>query len=150
MIGCAVDVPFVPTNGDVDTSRAAVKCYVPAYQKEAWRDHADALDMSLSEFVRSMVQAGRRGFGAEPGAEGVPPPATAGDDAAADGGEAVEARVVEALSAGDRLGWEELLAAAVPEDVEDAVEAAVGRLQDDNRVTYRPSEGAFVLADDER
>lgn len=36
---------------------------VPAYQKEAWRADAEELGMSQSEFVRTMVQAGRRELG---------------------------------------------------------------------------------------
>mgnify|MGYP006290284891 CR=1 FL=1 len=47
----------------VDTERTVVTTYVPAYQKTTWEEHAEDLDMSLSEFVRTMVQAGRRGFG---------------------------------------------------------------------------------------
>ncbi len=48
----------------VDTERTVVTTYVPSYQKTTWEEHAEELDMSLSEFVRTMVQAGRRGFGA--------------------------------------------------------------------------------------
>jgi len=42
--------------------RRSVKTYVPEDQKAIWQDHADDLGMSQSEFVRTMVQAGRRGF----------------------------------------------------------------------------------------
>ncbi len=42
--------------------RTAVRTYVPEHQSDVWREAADSMDMSLSEFVRSMVQAGRRGF----------------------------------------------------------------------------------------
>lgn len=55
----------MPSQESVDTDRAVVTTYVPAYQKSAWESHATDLDMSQSEFVRSMVQAGRRGFGVE-------------------------------------------------------------------------------------
>jgi len=47
---------------DVDASRKTVKTFVPAYQKTEWKRHADELGMSQSEFVRTMVQAGRRDF----------------------------------------------------------------------------------------
>ncbi|MFC6728654.1 DUF5805 domain-containing protein [Natronoarchaeum mannanilyticum] len=50
------------TERDADTSRTAVKTYVPTYQKRLWADHADELGMSQSEFVRTMVQAGRSDF----------------------------------------------------------------------------------------
>jgi len=52
----------VTTERDADTSRTAVKTYVPAYQKRLWADHADELGMSQSEFVRTMVQVGRSDF----------------------------------------------------------------------------------------
>jgi len=52
----------VTTDRDADTSRTAVKTYVPAYQKRLWADHAEELGMSQSEFVRTMVQAGRSDF----------------------------------------------------------------------------------------
>ncbi|MFT4957036.1 MAG: hypothetical protein ACI9EZ_000344, partial [Halobacteriales archaeon] len=50
------------TDEDVDTERSVVKTYVPAYQKALWQRQAETLEMSQSEFVRTMVQAGRRGF----------------------------------------------------------------------------------------
>ena len=46
--------------------RVSVKTSVPEYQKRAWTENADAMDMTQSEFVRTMVQAGRRGFEADP------------------------------------------------------------------------------------
>lgn len=49
-------------SSDLDTDRAAVRTYVPTYQKGEWERDAEGRDMSLSEFVRCMVQAGRRGF----------------------------------------------------------------------------------------
>jgi hypothetical protein len=39
--------------------RTVVKTYIPKYQKEMWSEHANKLNMSQSEFVRCMVQAGR-------------------------------------------------------------------------------------------
>lgn len=42
--------------------RVSMKVRLPQWQKEQWVDHADRLDMTHSEFLRSMVQAGRRGF----------------------------------------------------------------------------------------
>lgn len=47
---------------DNDDEPVAVTTYVPAYQRDEWRRAAENLDMSLSEFVRSMVQAGKAGF----------------------------------------------------------------------------------------
>ncbi|WP_115862968.1 DUF5805 domain-containing protein [Halorussus litoreus] len=47
---------------NVDASRKTVKTFIPAYEKTEWKRHADELGMSQSEFVRTMVQAGRRDF----------------------------------------------------------------------------------------
>ena len=46
--------PFMSTD-----DRVGLKTYVPRYQKREWQSHADRLDMTQSEFVRVMVQAGR-------------------------------------------------------------------------------------------
>lgn len=44
---------------DPDQERTTVKTYLPRYQKERWQGEADEFSMSLSEYVRCMVQAGR-------------------------------------------------------------------------------------------
>lgn len=49
--------------GQSDTDeRVAVKTYVPSEQKQLWVSHADELEMTLSEYLRTMVQAGRAPF----------------------------------------------------------------------------------------
>ena len=81
-----------------DVERAVVKTYVPAYQKDAWVDHADRLDMSQSEFVRTMVQAGRSGFefeGMSQSTASNPADTTSAD--VTPGGNGLEDRVVELL-----------------------------------------------------
>jgi len=118
-----------------DTSRSAVKTYVPAYQKGEWEEHAERLDMSLSEFVRTMVQAGRRGF--EPD-RGEPHP---GD--ATPGGHALEEEVLELLSGGP-LPWEELLEAAT-DDVESRLDETLTELQATDRIRYSGRHGGYVL-----
>lgn len=136
----------------VDTERTAVKTYVPAYQKEAWREHAADLDMSLSEFVRTMVQAGRRGFGADVAGEAS---AASGETRradpapAADGGRDLEERVVGALAGDGPLAWDDLLAAATG-DVESRLEETLQALQADGRVQHNGRDGGYVLVDDER
>jgi len=110
----------------VDTERSVVTTYVPAYQKEAWKTHAEELDMSLSEFVRSMVQAGRRGFGA---------PEETGDSRHADDGrpaDAEEPPVADATPGGD---IRRMVLQALDEDGpltgEEIVEAVVGEWRSD-------------------
>jgi len=139
---------------DVDTSRVSVRTYVPAYQRAEWDDHADELGMSRSEFVRTMVQAGRRGFGdADTGAK---PPETAdpsstptesGSGPSSDAnpqGMDVEERVVDVLGSAEYLSWDELLD-AVTDDIEAELEAALQELQSAGRVTYSGRNGGYTI-----
>ncbi|THE65025.1 hypothetical protein D8Y22_10495 [Salinadaptatus halalkaliphilus] len=122
----------------MNTSRKSVKTYVPAYQKEEWQNHADELDMSQSEFVRTMVQAGRKGF--EPIDE---EPDSTGSDP---GGNALEDRVLELLS-GDTFSWDELLE-AVSDDVESRLDETLEELQANDRIRYSGRDGGYTLVGD--
>ncbi|WP_255170772.1 DUF5805 domain-containing protein [Natrononativus amylolyticus] len=118
-----------------DTSNVAVKTYVPTYQKEEWKEHADTLGMSQSEFVRSMVQAGRRGFESdreEPRSEDATPR-----------GNALETRVLSLLES-DTYSWEELLD-AVSEDIESRLDEALEKLQAENEVRYSGRHGGYTV-----
>jgi hypothetical protein len=139
------------SESDVDTSRTAVRTYVPAYQREAWDEHADELGMSRSEFVRTMVQAGRRGFGGDGGdsdtadAETPSEPEAERTSSSVDsGGSGLEDRVVEALRSSDYLSWEQLLE-AVTDDIEAGLEDALQRLQSEGRVTYSGRNGGYTI-----
>jgi hypothetical protein len=120
-----------------DEERVVVKTYVPRSQKERWVEHADALGMSQSEFLRSMVQAGRRGFD--------PDPEESDTADATPGGGALEDRVRAAVANAGVLGWEALVDRLVG-DVERDLDEALGRLQDAGRVRYSGREGGYVLA----
>ncbi|QKG93915.1 hypothetical protein HPS36_13990 [Halorubrum salinarum] len=122
--------------------RQSVKTYVPTEQKEIWREHADELDMSLSEFVRTMVQAGRRGFAPSESATDEEPASEGSDPRGHD----LERRVRAALESGPR-SWDELVQAVVG-DVEDELEATLDDLQDRNRVRYSGRDGGYVLTDE--
>ncbi|WP_225334161.1 DUF5805 domain-containing protein [Halomicrobium urmianum] len=134
------------TEEDVDTSRARVQTYVPAYQKDEWKRHADELDMSLSEFVRSMVQAGRSGF------EGIERNETAAQEDADEGrpsgpdprGERLEDRVLEILSDGEFYEWDALVA-ALTENVEDRLEETLQDLQSRDEVRYSGRNGGYTI-----
>ena len=122
--------------------RRSVKTYVPAEQKDRWQEHADELGMSQSEFVRTMVQAGRRGFSlAESGKAAEPDPS--GSDPR---GDDLETRVESALGDGP-LSWEELVEAVVG-DFEDQLEETLDALQDRNRVRYNGRKGGYILTDE--
>ncbi|MBB6645431.1 DUF5805 domain-containing protein [Halobellus ruber] len=132
----------------LDTERKTVVTYVPAYQKHEWAEHADRLEMSQSEFVRTMVQAGRREFG-------VPSDPTDPDGVVSDsdegtssrsrtGGGDFEGRVREALTAEEYLSWDELLA-RLTDDIEGRLDETLQRLQSSNVVQYSGRHGGYTL-----
>lgn len=140
-----------------DTERTAVKTYVPAYQKATWSRHAEELDMSQSEFVRAMVQAGRRAFDAESGelapegGDSHEAPPTDGEEPPTGGsstGEPLGSRVEETLASRGPLGWDELLA-ELTGDFEDRLEEVLDDLQRENTVGYSGRHGGYVLLEDD-
>ena len=120
--------------------RQSVKTYVPSDQKAVWNDHAEELNMSLSEFVRTMVQAGRRGFTTEAAKP-------AGESRDTDPrGRDLETRVDAALADGPR-SWDELVEAVV-DDIEDELAETLDDLQARDRVRYSGRDGGYVLTDE--
>lgn len=126
-----------------NTSRAVVKTYVPAYQKEAWVEHAERLDMSQSEFVRSMVQAGRSGLEPDPVEDRPPTPNPRGNG--------MEDRLLDRLESGEHYSWDDLVDELI-DDVEDRLEEALEELQADNRVQHSGRHGGYAVVEgsDER
>ncbi|AXR78104.1 DUF5805 domain-containing protein [Natrarchaeobaculum sulfurireducens] len=129
--------------------RVAVKTYVPAFQKEAWQRHADELEMSQSEFVRTMVQAGRRDYDV-PSSElsGVThdtQEATSGDSGDENG---FSDRILEALEREGVLDWDALVDALI-DDVEADLDAELQHLQDENMVRYSGRDGGYVVVSDD-
>lgn len=122
-----------------DTSRTVVQTYVPAYQREEWDEHAEQLDMNRSEFVKTMVQAGRRGFGADPSPDS--PGADEDSDALS-----LDDQIREELGNSGALSWEELLA-AVTGDIESRLEGSLQRLQTADELRYSGRQGGYVLED---
>jgi len=133
---------------DQDTSRTVVKTYVPGYQREEWDDHADELGMSRSEFVRTMVQAGRRGFGAEPPVGGANGETDSGEDSDSDSGKPLRGRIVESLEREGPLSWEELRE-AVAGSIEERIERVLDELQEEGRVRHSGRQGGYLLESDE-
>jgi len=125
-----------------DTSRAVVQTYVPTYQRELWDDHADRLDMSRSEFVRTMVQAGRRQIGDDPElVAGAEQERTASEE------ESLGEEVVTLLTEADALAWEELLA-ALTDDIESRLDETLQELQESNQIRYSGREDGYVLGEE--
>ena len=141
-----------------DTSQAPVKTYVPAYQRDEWDEHADELDMSRSEFVRTMVQAGRRGF--NPGGDGPETPSQAPPETEENSGPNttgsnssgeptshadIEDSVLDAI-ADDCLSWDELRA-ELTADIERQLEETIDQLQAEGLIKHSPRQGGYVLVE---
>ncbi|MFC7137100.1 DUF5805 domain-containing protein [Halobaculum litoreum] len=150
------------SEADADTERVAVTARVPAYQKEAWVAEADRLGMSQSEFVRTMVQAGRRDLGiadgrAAPGRRGVDGrrPRGSGNDCRGTGGcfspsnpggDGLETPLLAALDREGVMSFDELVE-AVAGDVEERVDETMGALQSRGLVRYSGRDGGYVRVD---
>lgn len=137
----------------VNTERSTVKTYIPAYQKAEWKEHAEDLDMSLSEFVRTMVQAGRRGF--VPDGESIDESMDQSQTArqseeisTENGDQSLDEEVLRILAKREPLTWDELIA-AITDDVESRLEGALNSLQAENRIQHSGRVGGYVLANDE-
>jgi hypothetical protein len=153
----AGDGPIM-ADSDLDTSRSVVTTYVPAYQKERWRKQAEELDMSQSEFVRSMVQAGRRRYpegnfdepdGSRDDGETASTASDSDDrrdDSPSDS--RIDRHVVDRLSKDEHTGWEELRDDLATELVDDRLEDALQRLQASNRVQYSGRQGGYTLVEE--
>lgn len=138
------------SDADADASReverTSIKVYLPRYQKRRWVEHADDLDMNQSEFVRTMVQAGRRGFeldGPDAESDDFEEGGSPGSDP---GGRGLEDRVLDVLSDGGHLSWDELVA-ALSEDFEDRLADALDSLQAANRVHHSGRHGGYTVTE---
>jgi len=134
-----------------DDEPVTVRTYVPAWQRDRWREAADERGMSQSEFVRTMVQAGRRGFepSCAPAAvrsnpdEGDERDATPGVEA---GRTPFEERVLELVERDGPLEWDGLVEALVG-DIEDRLGEALDELQSANRLKHSGRAGGYVVDD---
>lgn len=130
---------------NVDTSRAVVKTYIPTYQKQIWAEHADELEMSQSEFIKTMVQAGRRGFdpsfNTNQTPDSKPETTEAGDENESND---LERRVEEILDNSGPLSWDELVD-ELTDNIEERLEDALQNLQSENRVSYSGRSGGYTL-----
>ena len=105
--------------------KTTVKTYIPTYQKTEWQDHATELGMSQSEFIRTMVQAGRQSI--EKGRQKDPSTHTNPR------GYALEDRVLELLSTSSYT-FDELIEELMT-DLEDDLERTLDELKDDGHIS---------------
>lgn len=120
--------------------RVTVSTYVPEHQRDRWAEHAEALDMSQSEFVRSMVQAGRRGFSLGGETE---TPVEPGPTRSNPRGNDLKSAILELLQEEGPLGWADLVE-ELTDDLESDLESALLELQADDRIQHSPREGNYA------
>ncbi|SEL73346.1 DUF5805 domain-containing protein [Haloferax larsenii] len=140
--------------------RTTVQTYVPSHQKDIWKEHADQLGMSQSEFVRTMVQAGRANFDVpERGGEAASTPGVGGSKAPLQNGGSnqnksdgnnggLSDRVVDALETQSYQSWDDLVS-TLTENIEDRLESTLQELQSSGRVVYSGRHGGYTLAEDD-
>ena len=129
-----------------ETDRVSVQTYVPSDQRDRWREEADELDMSQAEYVRTMVQAGRRGFDLGEFSSEHDEPAS--PDATPRGG-GLKDRVLDVLSESGVADWDELVA-GVTDDTEERLDDALKELQAEDRVRYSGRRGSYTVVEDGR
>ena len=128
--------------------RVSVQTYVPAAQRRAWRDEADEMDMSQAEYVRSMVQAGRRSFALGDGESiGAGTGEASGSPDANPGGSGLKDRVLDVLEADGVADWEDIRA-AVTDDIDDRLEEALSELQSEDTIRYSGRRDGYVVVED--
>lgn len=132
---------------EADTDRVAVRTYVPEYQRAEWDSEAEALDMSRAEYVRSMVQAGRREFSVA-----ATPTSTAGEEQprsgdANPGGNGLRTRMLDVLDSEGPCEWDELVA-GVTGDLEQRLEEQLESLKHEGAVHHDARGGGYRVSDD--
>lgn len=132
-----------------ETDRVSVQTYVPADQREVWRDEAEDMNMSQAEYVRSMVQAGRRSFSLDSGEQDPTSGEEVGSPGLTPGDNGLKDRVLQVLAETEVADWEELRS-GVTDDIDDRLEDALEELQADDQIRYSGRRGGYVVVEDGR
>lgn len=136
-----------------EAERVAVQTYVTERQRELWREEADDLDMTQAEYVRTMVQAGRRSFSLYTESDSLNTdsknPVKDRSPAVTPGGDGLKTRVLDVLHAEEFADWDVLLA-GVTDDIEERLEEALDELQSEDRIRYSGRHGGYTVVEDGR
>ncbi|WP_336135857.1 DUF5805 domain-containing protein [Natronomonas amylolytica] len=135
-----------------DGERVSVQTYVSSNQRELWREEAEDLDMSQAEYVRTMIQAGRRSFDLDSGRSLNTNPRNHDEPAsshATPGVDGLKDRVLDVLRTEEFADWDALLA-GVTDDIEERLEDTLDELQSEDRVRYSGRHGGYTVVDDGR
>ncbi|MFC6721543.1 DUF5805 domain-containing protein [Halobacteriaceae archaeon SHR40] len=109
-----------------------VTVYPSSEESEIWKEEANDMGMTYSEYYRMMINAGRREF--------------AFVEAAADAEDTtnrlLEERVIDVLDAEEPKNFEDVVEEVVTTHYKERIAEV---LRDDDRATYRPRDGGYVL-----
>lgn len=130
-------LPSIMTSSDTNSDASvAVQCTVPEYQRREWEQHAEDLDMSLSEFLRCMTQAGRNGFTDQSTASPTTPEQTSNTNAA------IEFDLLSLIRENGPIDWD-----AVMTEIESTVEETLNNLQAEGSVVYSGKAGGYTVTE---
>lgn len=131
--------------------RVQVQTYVSDTQEDIWRDEAEEMDMSIAEYLRTMVQAGRRSFDLDTGASAAD--RTGGEEGGLErstpGVGDLEDRILDVLREEEFADWERIVD-GVTDGVEERIEDTLQDLQTDGRIQHSPRRGGYTVIDDGR
>jgi hypothetical protein len=126
--------------GDTDDGAGpTLEIEVPANLQRVWEHQAKQAKLSVSEYVVRMTEAGRMSVQMQP---------AGGGDAAAMSVEQLTEEVVEQLRHEEAVAWEELLD-AISKNLEEQLEEALERLQEDGVVRYSGLQGGYRLVEED-
>lgn len=125
---------------DEEAEWVSMKVNIPRWQKDEWVAHADQLDMTQSEFLRAMVQAGRSSIDESSPDELGSLDATPGDDG-------LEERVLDVLRGSGYLTWDDILE-ELTDDIEKRLTDALDTHQENNLIQYSGRNGGYTITGD--
>jgi hypothetical protein len=121
------------------TGGETIDVEVPANLLRAWEHQADKAKLSVSEYVVRMTEAGRMSVQMQP---------ATGGEAAAMSVEQLTDEVVEQLRHEEAVPWDQLVD-AISKNLEEQLEEALARLQEDDVVRYSGLKGGYRLVEED-
>jgi hypothetical protein len=122
-----------------DSGGETIEVEVPANLLRAWEHQASKAKLSVSEYVVRMTEAGRMSVQMQP---------ASGGDAAAMSVEQLTDEVVEQLRHEEAVSWDQLVD-AISKNLEEQLEDALDRLQEDDVVRYSGLKGGYRLVEED-
>jgi hypothetical protein len=127
--------------GQNPNNRVTINTYVPAYQCDLWKKHAESLDMNLSEFIRIMVQSGRRGFDIKHQRDIVNSDSKNMHETP--GVTSLKIQILSLFNNANCLSWNDIVQ-SVTHSIEENIESTLKSLQEENLIQYNGRSGGYV------